>query len=54
MLNAAEYRRMAERCEELAKNISLSSEREAMLESAKHFIAMAEKMEAEEVASKFK
>jgi DNA primase len=48
----AEYRRMAERCEELAKNISLSPEREEMRQKAKQWVAIAERLEAEEAASK--
>jgi hypothetical protein len=54
MQKAAEYRRMAEQSEELAKHISLSSEREAILEKAKQWLAMAETLEAKEAASKLK
>jgi hypothetical protein len=52
MQKAAEYRRMAERCEEIANKISLSPEQEEMRQRAKKWLAMAEKLEAEEAASK--
>jgi hypothetical protein len=54
MQKAAEYRRIAEQCEEIANTISFSPEREALLERAKQWLAMAEKLEAEEAASKLK
>jgi hypothetical protein len=52
MQKSSEYRRMAEECQEIANKISLSSEREAMLERAKQWLELAEKLEAGEASLK--
>jgi hypothetical protein len=50
---AEEYRRMAERCQEIASKMSLITDREAVLGMARRWLAMAGEAEAEEAASKF-
>lgn len=44
---AAEYRRQAERCLEVSREMSLQEDREKLTVMAEHWISLAEQMEAE-------
>jgi len=46
-IKAAEYRRQAAFCEEVARRTSVREDRERMLEMAQQWLALAEEAEAE-------